>query len=130
MIEYRIRRNGYFDYFDISRTQRFTGKIDINGIKIFEGDIVALHLAANHHIINSPKFEETLGKYEVLWSDRHCAFKLKVIKKNWFDSSFRTEEEMKRETIDWEICPGIIINENYLSNYGSLEVIGSIYDNN
>jgi hypothetical protein len=128
LVDYRTRNGKHFEYTKITG-QRFTGKLDINDVKIYEGDIVALHLAANYNMRNSPRFAETIGKYEVLWNDGYCAFMLRVLEKNWFDPTFRTEEDMKRETIDWKTCPGIIITENYLCNYGSLEIIGNIYDN-
>jgi uncharacterized phage protein (TIGR01671 family) len=128
-IDYRIRNGKKFEYSKVDG-QRFTGRKDINDVKIYEGDIVALHLATNYSIRNSPKFAESLGRYEILWYDFYCSFMLRVLEKNWFDSSFITEEEMKKQTVDWKVCPGIIITENHLRDYKNLEVIGNIYDSN
>jgi hypothetical protein len=101
----------------------FTGKKDIYGRWIYVGDIVGLHLAPNDHIEGNPKHRESLGEYKVIWEPTKGAFMLEVIKKNWFDGTFRTEEDMKRQTVDWENCPGIIITKNYLFNYGFLEIL-------
>lgn len=105
--------------------QQFTDKLDREGKEIYEGDLVELVYPGN---LMSPEIKEAYGLYEVLWNNEFSRFDLKVIKKNWFDTIFRTEEEMKKETIDWEHCPGIIVLQEPLGNYNICRVVGNIYE--
>lgn len=105
--------------------QQFTGKLDREGKEIYEGDLVDLVFTGN---IMSPDIKEAYGLYEVLWNNQFSRFDLKVIKKNWFDTVFITEEESKKRTIDWENCPGIIVLQKPLGNYNICKVVGNIYE--
>lgn len=102
--------------------QQYTGKNDINGRKMFGGDLVQMRYATQ------PDLQDSLGIYEIYYDTRWAAFYLRVIKKNWFDGQFITEKDAKKMTIDPR-CPVSPILTRPLGDFGICEVIGNIYDN-
>jgi len=112
------------EYNDIVVIQQYTGKNDINGNPIYEGDLVEFVYAVQGD--NSPK--ASYGVYEIFYNDYSAAFYLRVIKKNWFDSQFRTTTEVRVYSTNPD-CPLIEITELPLMNYGICRVIGNIFDN-
>ena len=83
--------------------QQFTGKIDIVGTEIYEGDICEMHLSAN----DKSSIKEQYGVYVVYRGD-NGAFKIKTIKKNWFH------------------CFG---DNTLIYDFNILKVIGNIFEN-
>lgn len=88
------------DYFVI---QQFTGKIDIVGTEIYEGDICEMHMSAN----DKSNVKEQYGVYVVYRGD-NGEFKIKTIKKNWFH------------------CFG---DNAMIYDFNILKVIGNIFEN-
>jgi uncharacterized phage protein (TIGR01671 family) len=103
--------------------QKYTGKRDIFGNKIFEGDVVDLSTQINEH---KGMPSNSHGAYEVFYSDRAAAFYLRVIKKSWGDICFITQEEANKLTIDPK-CPHIAIEESPIGDFNRLIVIGNIF---
>lgn len=105
--------------------ERCSGKEDLNGQFIFEGDIVRLNLASN-----PPDLDEAKGVYEVIYNTLAGQFELKVHKNNWFCMRFITVEEAKKLTSNPK-RPFIAILTQPLSIFGGsvIEVIGNINEN-
>lgn len=97
----------------------FTGKKDLNGKKICNGDFVELVFA---HQVDGRMPKESYGVYKVEWSNRQACFNLRVIRKNWLDSAFRTKEEARKTTIDPR-CPAISILTQPLGRYNICRII-------
>jgi uncharacterized phage protein (TIGR01671 family) len=122
------------DPFDIEKSfivaQQFTGNKDIEEKEIYEGDFVELVFALQTHPVTGEKSAPTdsFGVYSVYYSEESAAFKLKVIRNNWFGVAFVTKEEAAKRTINPE-CPVTPILEDELKNYKVCRVIGNIFEN-
>jgi len=109
------------DRFDSYVLEQFTGKQDIEGQDIYEGDLVCMHLGRCNNI-----YPESAGVYEVIFED--TMFKLSVIKRNWLDTFFKTKKDVQMETID-PACPPIAITKLPLTNFDVCRTIGNIHEN-
>ena len=109
------------DRFDSYVLEQFTGKQDIEGQDIYEGDLVCMHLGRDNNI-----YPEFAGIYEVIFED--TMFKLSVIKRNWLDTFFKTKKDVQMETID-PACPPIAITKLPLTNFGVCRIIGNVHEN-
>lgn len=86
--------------------QQFTGKLDIEGKEIWEGDLVELRYAVQ---LNST-LKESFGVYEVFYDDYYACFSLKVYKRNWYDNGFGDTHQIAEYS-------------------GVCRVIGNLYEN-
>ena len=109
------------DRFDSYVLEQFTGKQDIEGQDIYEGDLVCMHLGRCNNI-----YPESAGVYEVIFED--TMFKLSVIKRNWLDTFFKTKKDVQMETID-PACPPIAITKLPLTNFRVCRIIGNVHEN-
>jgi len=106
--------------------QRFTGKKDALGNKIFEGDVVDLSTQVNEHKGMPSKSH---GAYEVFYKDKAAAFYIRVLKKSWGDHWFTTKQEAKKRTIDNNFnLLYTVIEELPIGNFNRLIVVGNIFD--
>ncbi len=64
----------------------------------------------------------------MFYSEKDAAYYLRVHKKNWFDTSFVTEQDAKAKTIDVN-CPARSLTELPLSQFKICRVIGNIFEN-
>lgn len=104
---------------------KYTGLRDLQGKEVKDGDLVELHFARQSN--EYPR--DSFGVYQVFYSAENAAFFLRVHKKNWFDLFFRTEDDVKKRTID-ERCRPVKITELPLSHYRNIiKIIGNIRKN-
>lgn len=103
------------------KRRRFTGKKDMIGRKIYEGDYVELHTCVVNERLYK-KHPECAGLYRVEYSNQFCKFLLRVIKKAWGDIWFTTKEEARKNDVDPR-CPAMSIETNDLGNFNICKVI-------
>lgn len=99
---------------------QFTGKLDIEGKEIYEGDYVELHYAHGNDLGR--------GLYEVFWGN--CGFELKCHKKAWGDVIFQLPEENKfqEENGKYFVPSKVVIDTMPLGRFNICKVIGNIFE--